>query len=160
MSSQLLPAMIRDGVLDTSNYASDSPLYSQRYENQVGLFKDESGGKEVFEEWIFLRPKCYSMLTQSDSKHKAKGIMRDTALHHQQYLDVYSSFNPTADEESPPSKRVCVEQRSIRSDNHQLQTVRYSKVALSVLDDKRCWLKQNFSLPYGHYAIDLYDIFE
>jgi hypothetical protein len=154
LESQLLPAMVQDGMLDTSNYPATSALFSKRFENKVGLFKDESGGSEKYKEWIFLRPKCYSMLCEDGSAHpKAKGVKRGTALSHQSYLEVYDSFKPD-DPTAPPAKRLRVDQRGIRSENHQLRTVVYSKVALSVMDDKRQWVAQNRSLPYGHYSLN------
>jgi DNA polymerase type B, organellar and viral len=153
LTTQLLPAMMEDGLLDTSNYDPTAPLFSKAHENQIGLFKDESGGKATFTEWVFLRPKCYSMLTAAnESKHRAKGVTRRTPLQHEQYLEVYKSFNPT-DAAAAPPKRVCAQQHNIRSENHLLITVAYNKVALSVMDDKRMWLAQNLSLPYGHYKL-------
>jgi len=152
LTTQLLPAMMHDGLLETSNYNPASPLFSKLHENEIGLFKDESGGKDVFMEWVFLRPKCYSMLTESNiSKHRAKGVTRRTPLLHQQYLDVYHSFHP--DDQQTPPKRVSAGQHNFRSDNHSILTVSYNKVALSVVDDKRMWLTQNTSLPYGHYDL-------
>jgi hypothetical protein len=154
LETELLPAMIRDCALDTSNYPTASTLYSKRFENKVGLFKDESGGSEKFKQWIFLRPKCYSMLHEDGSAHpKAKGVKRGTTLLHQSYSEVFQSFHPE-DPEAPPAKRLRVDQRGIRSENHQLRTVAYSKIALSVLDDKRKWVSQNLSLPYGHYSLN------
>jgi len=166
LKTELLPAMKADGLLDTSNYDAKSPLFSRAVENKVGLFKDESGGQEEFMEWVFLRPKCYSMLSTCGSEtHKAKGVLRRTNLQHQQYLEVYRSFlfhehddDDDGDDNflngAPPSpKRVRVDQRRIGSSNHQLQTVRYNKLALSIKDDKRAWIAQNRSLPYGHYEL-------
>jgi len=154
LETQLLPAMFNDGALDTSNYPADSALFSKRFENKVGLFKDESGGSEQYKEWLFLRPKCYSMLCEDGVAHpKAKGVKRGTTLLHDSYSQVFDSFHPE-DPEAPPAKRLRVDQRGIRSENHQLLTVAYSKIALSVLDDKRKWISQNVSLPYGHYSLN------
>ena len=153
LANQLLPQMQKDGLLDTSNYPTDSILFSRQYENKVGLFKDESGGKEEYKEWVFLRPKCYSMQCEDDSSsHKAKGVKRGTKLTHQQYVDIFKSFHPDLD--PPPSpKRVCVEQRRIGSVNHDVYTSLSSKLALGINDDKRAWTSPNSSLPYGHYRL-------
>ena len=145
--------MIKDGLLDTSNYATDSPLFSRTFENRLGLFKDESGGQETYKEWIFLRPKCYSMLCDDESStHKAKGVLRRTKLTHQQYVEIFRSFHPE-DPEAPPPKRICVDQRRFGSVIHQLLTSQNRKLALSVTDDKRKWIAPNTSLPYGHYRL-------
>jgi DNA polymerase type B, organellar and viral/Recombination endonuclease VII len=153
LANQLLPQMRDDGLLDTSNYPVSSALYSRQFENKIGLFKDESGGIDAYKEWIFLRPKCYSMLSEDESSiHKAKGVTRGTKLTHQQYADIFKSFHP--DLETPPSpKRLRVEQRRIGSVNHEVFTSKYSKLALSITDDKRAWIGPNSSVPYGHYCI-------
>ena len=150
--SQLLPAMLHDGLLDTSNFKTDSPLYSRANENKIGLFKDESGGSE-FCELVFLRHKCYSLLSEDcSSSHKAKGVTRRTKISHAQYMQIFESYHPDVDA-APSPKRLCVEQRRIGSVNHQLYTLQYNKVALSIRDDKRAWIGQNVSLPYGHYRL-------
>ena len=152
LKTQLLPSMIRDGLLDTSNYPSDSPLFSRSLENKVGLFKDESGGVEQFAEWIFLRPKCYSMKTAEGSIHKAKGITRRTKIPHDRYVEIFESYHPEADVPTSP-KRFCCDQRRFGSVTHNIWTLRYSKLALSIKDDKRAWIGANESLPYGHWRL-------
>ena len=153
LANQLLPKMLADGLLDTSNYPVDSPLFSRQFENKIGLFKDESGGQEHYKEWVFLRPKCYSMLCEDNSStHKAKGVMRRTKMTHQQYVDIFESYHPDV-EDAPPPKRLCVEQRRIGSVVHNIYTSLTSKVALSITDDKRAWIGPNTSLPYGHHRL-------
>jgi len=68
--------MLRDGLLDSSNYPENHPLYSTKYRSKLGCVKDESCGK-TFNEWIFLRPKCYSLRYEDgDVKKTAKGVQR------------------------------------------------------------------------------------
>ena len=141
-----------DGLLDLSNYPRDSPLYSRAVENKVGLFKDESAGVDKYVEWIFLRPKCYSMLTEDGSINKAKGITRRTKIPHERYVEIYESYHPDADVPTSP-KRHCMDQRRFATDVHQLLTLSYSKLALSIKDDKRAWIAGNESLPYGHWRL-------
>lgn len=153
LANQLLPQMRADGLLDTSNYPADSVLFSRQYENKIGLFKDESGGQDQYKEWIFLRPKCYSMLCEDDSStHKAKGVTRRTKLTHAQYQEIFHSFHPDV-LDAPDPKRLCVEQRRIDSVVHDVYTSLSNKVALSITDDKRAWIAPNTSLPYGHYRL-------
>ena len=144
MMQQLLPAMIRDELLDTSNYKSDHPLYSNSLASQIGKFKDESGGVRYMD-WVFLRPKLYSLLTVDQKEcNKAKGIIMSQAkLTHTRYLDVLHDAQPQY-----------VKQRRIGSTNHQLFTYEGSKLALSSLDDKRHWLDDNTSVAYGHHVIN------
>ena len=66
LNNQLLPAMISDELLDTSNYPTTHPLHSKKFASQIGKFKDESGGGVRYVEWVFLRPNMYSMLTEQD----------------------------------------------------------------------------------------------
>jgi len=141
---QLLQKMHSDGLLDTSNYPKDHELYSRSYENKIGLFKDESKGRR-YRQWVFLRPKCYSLKFDDDDEYseklKAKGIiLQDTNLTHSSYLNVY--LNNTI---------VFVDQTKIVSKKHQLFTEKSTKKALQCLDDKRYWVGKNTSLAYGHY---------
>ena len=57
---------------DTSNYEVDRPLPTGKNEKVIGLMKDELGGK-IMTEFVVLRPKTYSYLTddcQEDKKAK------------------------------------------------------------------------------------------
>ena len=91
---QLLPAMSADGLLDTSNFPPSHPLFSNAYKAKLGCIKDEAAG-EVWREWVFLRPKCYSMITLEGKEHKrAKGIQRSVVgkeIRHAHYLSVVES---------------------------------------------------------------------
>ena len=138
LKDQLLPAMIRDELLDTSNYPTTHPLYSAKFTNCIGKFKDESGGIEDYSDWVFLRPKLYSL----QNSMKAKGInLQQTRLTHQDYVNELNTCN----------EATYVKQRRIGTDNHQLYTYECNKVALSARDDKRHWLNANDSVAYGHY---------
>ena len=143
-SEQLLPAMIRDELLDTSNYPKDHPLYSTKFASQIGKFKDESAGVQRFVDCIFLRPKLYSLKSDT-TKHviKAKGVnTRQAAITHQHYVDIF--MNGGAHH---------VKQRRIGSQQHQLYTMATTKLALSCADDKRSWIAHNSSLAYGHHRL-------
>ena len=155
----LYPRMLADGLLDTSNYNPQHPIFSNRYASKVGLIKDESGGMIEYIEWVFLRPKCYSMkyrvrdgldnAGEIGFSHRAKGIQRRVSLTHDQYLDIYNSYDPHALDENPPRTHT-ITQRHTVSRCHQLYTTETHKIALSVMDDKRIWIEPNKSLPYGY----------
>ena len=106
----LIPRMMLDGLLDTSNYDKDDPFYSQQFNSKIGLIKDESKGVR-YKEWIFLKPKCYSLLSDKTSL-KAKGVrLRGTEIKHQTYLDVFKN-----------DSIITVPQERIGSIAHQLYT--------------------------------------
>ena len=95
-------------------------MFTRRFENKIALVKDESGGVEDYTEWIFLRPKCYSLLSADDSAtHKAKCITRSTHFTHQQYGNVYDSYHP-ADDSADSPLNIRVEQRNIISHIHSI----------------------------------------
>merc|ERR1712208_237720 len=55
---------------DFSNYAEDHPNYNTNYKLVPGKFKDEMGGKPI-REFVGLRSKMYSILTEDGSTKKA-----------------------------------------------------------------------------------------
>ena len=61
---------------DTSNYECDGPLPTGKNKKVIGLMKDELGGR-IITEFVALRPKTYSYLTD-DCKEgkKAKGTKK------------------------------------------------------------------------------------
>ena len=61
---------------DTSNYTVERPLPMGKNKKVISMMKDELGGK-IMKEFIGLRPKCYSYLTD-DGKidKKAKGTKK------------------------------------------------------------------------------------
>ena len=135
--------MIRDELLDTSNYPATHPLYSTKFASQIGKFKDESGGVR-YVDWVFLQPKLYSLLAEDAAEcNKAKGVILSQAkLTHTRYLETLHDTEPHY-----------VKQRRIGTTNHQLFTFQGTKLALNSLDDKRQWIGENSSLAYGHYAL-------
>ena len=64
---------------DTSNYECDRPLPTGKNKKVIGLMKDELGGR-VIKEFVALRPKTYSYLTddcKEDKKIKGTKEMCD-----------------------------------------------------------------------------------
>ena len=66
-------ANVLEKKYNTSNYTVERPLPMGKNKKVIGMMKDELGGK-IMKEFIGLRPKCYSYLTD-DGKidKKAKG---------------------------------------------------------------------------------------
>ena len=135
LRSTLLPKMIKDKMLDTSNYPKTHPLYNKDLDSVIGKFKDESKGHPFFE-WIFLRPKCYSLLGGYEDKTKAKGVRInkiDPEIKHADYLEVYT-------EECTNS----IPQQRFGMVKHQLFTMANTKVALKLLGDMRFWCETSY----------------
>ena len=60
-------------IFNTSNYEVDRPLPTGKNKTVIGLMKDELGGK-IMTEFVALRPKTYSYLTDDcEEDKKAKG---------------------------------------------------------------------------------------
>ena len=65
-----------DKRFDTSNYEVNRPLSTGKNKTVIGLMKDELGGK-IITEFVTLRPKTYSYLTDDGKKDKkAKGTRK------------------------------------------------------------------------------------
>ena len=65
-----------DKRFDTSNYKCNRPLPTGKNKKIIGLMKDELGGK-IITEFVILRPKTYSCLTDDDKEDKkAKGTKK------------------------------------------------------------------------------------
>ena len=144
LQKELYPAMIRDKLLDTSNYPKNHILYSDALNAQLGCIKDEFKGA-VCSEIIMLAPKCYSMAVEGGDKRKAKGVGRrvTATLTHDDYKQRYLTRTELV-------KNV----KRMQSFNHVIFNITQAKVALSFMDNKRAWLSANDSLPYGHYKLN------
>ena len=141
----LMPAMKRDGLLDSSNFPKTNPLYSEDCRAKLGCVKDESAGRR-FIEWVLLRPKSYSMLFEDFNENKrAKGVRRATVRKQLRHKHFKESFEL--------QKVFTLDQKRIQSHLHHMETLKYSKRSLSFFDDKSCWIGLNSSLPFGHYSL-------
>ena len=109
------------------------------------MLKDELGGK-IMKEFLALRAKTYTYLTDDDSeKKKGKGIKRCVIKRRpmfQNYKD--SLFN---------NKTILKSQLRFKSDRYNVYTKEVNKIALNSNDDKRL---QTFdrvtTYPYGTNA--------
>ena len=93
-----------------------------------------------------LAPKCYSMdIIDSALKMTAKGVGKDVAskLIHQDYKDRIVL-------QTELSRTI----KRIQSFKHRLYNVEQNKIALNFLENKRAWVSDNESLPYGHYHLN------
>ncbi|GFR01289.1 gastrula zinc finger protein XlCGF57.1 [Trichonephila clavata] len=133
-------------IYDTSDYPQDHALYSEKNKKRIGCFKDEMNSKPIIE-FVGLRAKMYSMLTPDSEKKTAKGVSKvvvQQKLKHSNYLQCLK--------ENKSTKENMI---LIKSENHDIYTVRQNKTALSSFDDKRYILDDNIgTFAYGHYKIN------
>ena len=133
---------------DTNEFAKDHPAVLEglpivkENKKKIGLMKDECGGK-ILTEWVALRPKLYSFLTENGEKQKAKGLtksMKNKSLRHENFLKCLKTGESQ-------SRKQCL----FRSRDHHIFTENMVKVALSCDDDKRIVLENGIdTLSLGH----------
>lgn len=131
---------------DTSDYPPGHPCHSLENKKVIGKFKDETETKEPIE-FVGLRSKMYSLkIDNGVEKKTAKGVKRNVI----KKVIKHSDFKKTLlDEEQMTHSMNC-----IRSQLHQLYSVKVTKTSLSCFDNKR-YIHENgiSSYAYGHYKI-------
>ena len=128
---------------DTSNYEVKRPLPIGKNKKVIGLMKDELGG-EIITEFIALRPKTYSYLTNNDKiDKKAKGTKK-CVIKKMIKFDDYKKCLLT-------DKVISKSQQRFISTKHDVYTENVNKIALSNDDDKRIVSSDKItSYPYGY----------
>lgn len=101
--------------------------------------------------------------TADESYRKAKGVQRSVVekqLTHLDYRHMYNSVsaiyerrNNGDDDDDDLAPPLVKRQRRFASISHQLYTIDQAKVALNCRDNKRMWISQNESVPFGHYSL-------
>ena len=132
-----------DNRFDTSNYEVKRPLPIGKNKKVIGLMKDELGG-EIITEFVTLRPKTYSYLTD-DSKEdkKAKGTKKcviKKMIKFDNYKKCLLNY-----------KVILKSQQRFISNKHDVYTEDINKTSLSNDDDKRIVSSDKItSYPYGY----------
>ena len=132
--------------MDFSDYKVEHPNYDKTNRKVLGKFKDEMNDK-IITHFIGLKPKAYCYKVYGDEKeHKtSKGVVKHKVSNQLSYKTYDETLNRKCKEE--------VSFNTIRSKNHQIYSINQTKYALSNYDNKRYWLSDFESLPFGHYAI-------
>ena len=128
---------------DTSNYEVNRPLPTGKNKKVIGLMKDELGGK-IIREFVTLRPKTYSYLTD-DAKEdkKAKGTKKCVIKRMIKFNDYKNCFLK--------DEVILKSQQRFISKKHDAYTENINKIALSNNDDKRIVSSNKItSYPYGY----------
>ena len=131
---------------DTSNYTFDRPLPKGINKKVIGLMKDELGG-DIITEFVALRPKTYSYITNDFTDFtelkKAKGTKKCVV----KKMLRFSDYKKCLFGNEPMLKS----QQRFKSENHEVYTENINKIALSSNDDKRIVaLDRIVSYPYGY----------
>lgn len=160
---------------DTSDYPENNIYNIPRVNRKaLGFMKDENSGK-VMTEFVGLRSKLYStkiFRSEEDEKtdkdrmmrdgnygreldhalenlatvKKAKGVKKHIVRNRITFNDYLACLIE--------NKQTVIEQKLFKSENHQVSTIKQTKVALSPHDDKRFIITGTCeTLPWGHYAI-------
>ena len=142
----LFPLMLTDGLLDSSNYPCNHLLYSSAHKAQLDCIKDEFAGK-IYDEFILLRPKSYSMRCVENrraDKRRSKGVPYRNVkrFKHEDYKSVFLT-----------ECEITSKCRRMQSELHTIYNIEQIKIALSHADDKRAWLSNNYSVPYGYHLL-------
>ena len=114
---------------DTSNYEVDRPLPTGKNKKVIGLMKDELGGK-IITEFVTVRPKTYSYLTDDCKEDKkAKGTKKCVIKRMIKFNDYKNCLLK--------DEVVLKSQQRLISNKHDVYTENINKIALSNNDDKR-----------------------
>ena len=133
---------------DTSNYEVNRPLPTGKNKKVIGLMKDELGGK-IITEFVTLRPKTYSFLTddgKEDKKakdKKAKGTKKCII----KKMIKFNDYNKCL----LNGKIIFNSQQRFISNKHDVYTENINKIAPSDNGDKRIVLSNEItSYPSGY----------
>ena len=128
---------------DTSNYEVNRPLPTGKNKKAIGLMKDELGRK-ILMEFVTLRPKTYSFLTDDGKEDKkAKGTKKCIIKNMIKFNDYKKCL---LDDEV-----ILKSQQRFISEKHDVYTENINKIALSNNDDKRIVSSNKISsCPYGY----------
>ena len=128
---------------DTSNYEVNRPLPMGKNKKVIGLMKDELGGK-IITEFVILRPKTYSYLT--DDGKEVKKAKRTKAYVIKKMIKFNDYKKCLLNDEV-----VLKSQQRFNSKKHDVYTENINKIALSNNDDKRIIASHKItSYPYGY----------
>ena len=130
-------------IFDTSNYEVDRPLSTGKNKKVTGLMKDELGGR-IITEFVALRPKNYSHLTDDCKENKkAKGTKKCVIKRMIKFNDYKNCLLN--------GKAVLKSQQRFICKGHDVYTENINKIALSSNDDKRLITSDKItSYPYGY----------
>jgi len=127
--------------LDTSNYDPSHPLFSLENKGRLLCVKDEFGGRPISEA-IFIKSKCYSIVTEGSCTKKLKGVTKGTVLKRLTFDDYKTCLSE--------NKKIFVSQMQITNKNFVLYTTKSNRLAISSFDDKSFYVDALTLRPHGY----------
>ena len=128
---------------DTSNYEVNRPLPTGKNKKVIGLMKHELGAK-IIAEFVTLRPKNYSFLTDDGKEDKKAKGTKKCIIKKKIKFNGYKKclFN---------DELILKSQQRFISKKHDVYTENINKIALSNNDDRRIVSSNKISsYPYGY----------
>ena len=128
---------------DTSNYEVIRPLPTGKNKKVIGLMKDELGRKMILE-FVTLRPKTYSFLTDDGKEDKKAKVTKKCVIKKMiKFIDYKKCLLN--------DELILKSQQRFISKKHDVYTENINKIALSNNDDKRIISSNKISsYPYGY----------
>ena len=136
---------IANDVEITSNYEVNRPLFTGKNKKVIGLMKDELGG-QIITEFVTLRPKTYSYLTD-DCKEDKKG--KETKKCVIKRMIKFNDYKHCL----LKYEVILKSQQRFISKKHDVYTENINKIALSNNDDKRIDKNHQIKLRVIHMDI-------
>ena len=116
-------------IFDTSNYECDRPLPTGKNKKVIGLMKDELGGR-IITEFVALRPKIYSYLTDDCKEDKKAKVTKKCLIKRMIKFDDYKNCLLNGEV-------ILKSQQRFISKGQDVYTENINKVVLRSNDDKR-----------------------
>ena len=135
--------------LDTSDYPTTHPLFSNENKKVIGKFKDEKNGK-IIVEIICHRSKEYSIRTlgEEEDYKKLKGISKNVIKKEIKHEDYEETFKT--------GKNTFNKMMVLNSDYHQMYLKEVNKKSLCAFDSKRYILDGGVdTIPYAPPAFTI-----
>ena len=128
---------------DTSNYPKEHFLFDKTNAKVVCKFKDETGGTPI-KEFIGIRSKCYSFITEDTEKQTLKGVKKSFVKNHINHNNYVNCIRNT---DSIQSATFML----FRSQAHIINTYTITKNSLTNYDDKRIVEDGIKTYAFGHH---------
>ena len=131
-----------EDTFDFSNLDENHGIFSNKNKKVTGIFKAGTPKSNWLGDFFSLRSKAYSFKCKDDSesKNKLKGISESESKHFK-----FEEFKNCLEGEDDRKECDFYINRSI---NHEMYLQNSKKSALSLFDDKQCYINETESKPW------------